>query len=286
MHVHVNQEQVPVKARPGPMPARASRPSGTSAILAMQRQAGNRAVTALLRTAPTVQRCGGVPADQCPCHGNAPAAQTPAAVQRDGDPLDDLGELTSPESGEAAQAGASAASGTSFVMASPQRHRVSGTTPEQIQGGMSGLDSGGHVEVVAEWTGDDRGGRVANPSVTVTMTKHTYVWGRGRDSATEAHRTIIDRYFELINAHEDRHIARNRTAFTDAHAGLAGKTPAQADAHFMALQCRAGRSDEALDTAEGCVRFTTNYQGAELVGLSTCGHPAADYTSHLSCPSA
>lgn len=290
MHVHAGRDEGQARARPAQVRGPAPRPHGTAALLAMQARAGNRAVTAMLRQGPPVQRCGDIPGDRCPCHGDgADHAAERGPVQRDGDPLDDLGldvdlgDFESGQTGETAEAQAPATSGTTFVMAPARTHRVSGTTPEQIQGGMAGIASAGHVEIEAEWAGDDHGGRVANPTVTVTMTKHTYVWGSGRDNATEANRAIIDRYFELINAHEERHIARNRTAFTNAHRGLAGKTSAQADAHFTALQCTAGRSDEALDTEEGCVRFTTNYQGAELVGLAACGHDPADYTSHLTC---
>src|SRR5689334_17626374 len=64
----------------GPAPTSLRRTS----LLALQRAAGNAAVVGgvarLARVpAPSVQRCGSVPPDECPCHAEDPSAETEPA---------------------------------------------------------------------------------------------------------------------------------------------------------------------------------------------------------------
>src|SRR5947209_1917038 len=58
-----------VAAAPGLRPAGDVRraPTQLTGLLALQRQAGNRALAGLI-----AQRCGDVPPDRCACHGNEP----------------------------------------------------------------------------------------------------------------------------------------------------------------------------------------------------------------------
>lgn len=234
-----------------------------------------------------VQRCGAVPPDRCPCHDDHDSAGRPtdtgttARVMRDGPGGSE--RAIADDEVEALDAGAGVTSGTTITLAPPVTHEIDGSTPAEIERNASGSLSAGHVEVDIEHDATTTNGRVDAAHVTVTMTKHTYTWGEGREQATPAHRTIIDRFFTLINAHEERHIARNRRAYRNAHAGMLRKTPERAQAALDAVECAAGQRDEALDAAEGCVRFTTNHADAELVGLADCGFEAADYTSHLDC---
>lgn len=50
-------------------------PKDVAQLLALQRLAGNRATSGLL----TVQRCGPIPSDECPCNeGSEPGSQNPS----------------------------------------------------------------------------------------------------------------------------------------------------------------------------------------------------------------
>ncbi|HET9444251.1 MAG TPA: hypothetical protein VFO65_13055 [Acidimicrobiales bacterium] len=179
-----------------------------------------------------------------------------------------------------------AKSKTTITVAPPATNAVDGTTPQEIQDSFTSAMTtvGGHVEVDAAYDAcTNASDTVTRATVDVTMTKHAFTWGTGRAQASQADAAIIDRYFSLINAHEDRHIARNKKAFKNAHKKLLNKKSDKAVAAYDGVQCAAGQADEALDNAEGCVRFTTNFAGAELVPVTTCGFDPPDYTGGI-CP--
>jgi hypothetical protein len=161
------------------------------------------------------------------------------------------------------------------------------TTPEDIQDQAMSLaqSSPGHIERPVTknlCTKANKTATVESAVVAVSITLELPIWSSAaQGKAKPEDKKIIEKYFNLIQAHEARHEAITRKHFADFHKALVGKATKptdQAEATTNRILCAEAKAQEALDKKEGCVRFTKDFKDVELLPLATCGLPALSYT--------
>lgn len=147
--------------KPGGSTERRATPPRQAYALRLQRLAGNRAVSAMLRSSlpstAAVQRCGAIPADVCPCHDDEGKDTRPAVAQRDSLPIVQRGKENVDVFADPVSAGMTAGfDGLTFEPPAEATYRVGPKQPQLIA-------------IIAK--------RLAGGQYTPALGKQLYAWG-------------------------------------------------------------------------------------------------------------
>ena len=88
--------------------------------------------------------------------------------------------------------------------------------------------------------------KVTAARVTVKVDVELPSWS-DKSSATANQQKEWDRFFKAITAHEDGHVALDKTAYADVHAKMVGKTPADADKKVDDAEAKAKTDNDTYD---------------------------------------
>jgi len=220
---------------------RGGHPVTRSWVSGLQAAAGNAAVTGLLgprsgdahaarRVGPTLHHAG-----DADVPGSDPDAAVPLGTDAP-EPLDDPG-----------QAPAAPAPSTSFTKVGPPTntsYTVSGTLRQAAEAVGARPEAGATTTTPDMNTGDTWPSQV---QVTVAQVVELPEWD-GKAAATQNQRNEWDRFKAAITAHENGHVAVDRTSFANAHVKIrAKKTKADANAEFDRIVAQADTDNKTYD---------------------------------------
>ncbi len=210
-------------------------------VSGLQAAAGNAAVAGLLGPrasgAGTTRRAGPAlrHAGDADVPGSAPDAAVPLGTDAAA-PLDDPG-----------QAPAAPAPTSSFTKVGPPKnttYTVSGTLRQGAEAVEARPEAGATTTTPDMNIGE---GWPAQVQVTVAQVVELPEWD-GKAAATQNQRDEWDRFKAAITAHENGHVAVDRTSFANAHVKIrAKKTKAEANTEFDRIVAQADTDNKTYD---------------------------------------
>ncbi len=204
----------------------------------LQPNIGNAAATSLIRYPERAQQVSEGLAGT-----RAPVQRAPGDVDLDAFMPGDGGEAVELQAG-----GQQATTSGTTINVVNTTYSVSGTLLEAANTLAARTEAGSTTSQFSDiaYTTTESG-RVVTANITVTETISLPVWS-GYAAASAAEKAEWDRFHAALAAHEQHHVQIDRTAYTNIHAKLVGKSQTRADEIIDQTETATTALNDAYDT--------------------------------------